>query len=101
MIPAEKLVGKIPEGYVLKIQTTPPSGIIKTSCLQAESLQAKSIFEEFNTNNWDTVFAVRITDVNRAIVNGMKKNPEKYPQKWNSEVKGSLFNNPYKGNGTF
>ncbi|CAH1763917.1 12042_t:CDS:1 [Entrophospora sp. SA101] len=101
MTTAEKLVGKIPEGHVLRIQTTPPSkktGIIKTFSFNATATTQE---QEFQTNNWDTVFAVRVADVNNAIINGMTKHPEKYPQNWSAEVKKSLTSNDYSGNGTF
>nr|CAG8563827.1 9091_t:CDS:1 [Entrophospora candida] len=101
MTTAEKLVGKIPEGHVLRIQTTPPSkktGINKTFSFNAT---ATTQGQEFQTNNWDTVFAVHIADVNKAIVNGMTKHPEKYPQNWNSTIKGSIFSPSYSGSGTF
>ncbi|CAH1763919.1 22933_t:CDS:1 [Entrophospora sp. SA101] len=101
MTTAEKLLGKIPEGHVLRIQTTPPSkktGINKTFSFNATATTQE---QEFQTNNWDTVFAVHIADVNKAIVNGMTKHPEKYPQAWNSTIKGSIFSPSYSGSGTF
>ncbi|MCT9932153.1 TULIP family P47-like protein [Planotetraspora sp. A-T 1434] len=50
----------------------------------------------FTTNGWDTVFAIRLTDVNRAIAARGKS-----PEKWQATIQASDFGPQIDGAGTF
>lgn len=97
-----QLTPTIADKQVLKVELKPLDDVATVSAATlSASVGDNNTSDVFDTNNWDTVFAVRLTDVNKAIINGMAKNPNDYPSSWSAEIPAGPFTKSKSGSGTF
>ena len=62
--------------------------------LDKRAARRKAFGDPYSTHGWDTVSAVRLSDVNRAIAKA-----DAFPKNWGGKIPGSIFSSPIVASG--
>lgn len=89
-----QLLSGLPEGHTLHAVIRGTGTPSQARLLAVERLATG---DPYDTYGWDTVSAVRLTDVNQAIEN----TPDSFPSEWRVDIQADPFANAKTATGTF
>lgn len=89
-----QLLSELSEGQKLQIAVEEKGSSVGAGLLTDRRM---STGDPYSTYGWDTVSAVRVTDVNRAIAD----DPDGFPSAWKGSIAAGPFSNLIEGSGTF
>jgi hypothetical protein len=97
MTPAQNYLPTIKEGKVLRVELADaPGSATEGTAVRLAASQPGDNTPGYSTNGWDTVFVIRVPDVNTAIAAKAVS-----PKTWSAKVPASLFGPEIDANGTF